>query len=42
LNCSREARRHFIRPDERRLAERFGAAYLQYRSAVKRWIPALF
>ena len=34
---------HFrIRRDERRLAERFGAAYLQYRSAVKRWIPALF
>jgi hypothetical protein len=28
--------------DERRLAERFGEAYLQYRSRVKRWIPALF
>jgi protein-S-isoprenylcysteine O-methyltransferase Ste14 len=28
--------------DERRLAERFGAPYLQYRSRVKRWIPALF
>jgi protein-S-isoprenylcysteine O-methyltransferase Ste14 len=28
--------------DERRLAERFGDAYMQYRSRVKRWIPALF
>ena len=31
-----------VRRDERRLAERFGEAYLQYRSRVKRWIPALF
>ena len=31
-----------VRRDERRLAERFGEPYLQYRSRVKRWIPALF
>lgn len=31
-----------VRRDERRLAERFGQAYLEYRSRVKRWIPALF
>ena len=31
-----------VRRDERRLAERFGDAYLDYRSRVKRWIPALF
>jgi len=28
--------------DERRLAERFGEAYMQYCLRVKRWIPALF
>jgi protein-S-isoprenylcysteine O-methyltransferase Ste14 len=28
--------------DERRLAERFGEPYMQYRARVKRWIPALF
>jgi protein-S-isoprenylcysteine O-methyltransferase Ste14 len=28
--------------DERRLAERFGEPYMQYRSRVKRWIPAIF
>ena len=28
--------------DERRLAERFGEPYMQYRSRVRRWIPALF
>ena len=27
--------------DERRLGERFGEAYMQYRSRVKRWIPAI-
>lgn len=31
-----------VQRDERRLAERFGQAYLEYRSRVKRWIPALF
>ena len=31
-----------VRRDEERLAERFGAAYLEYRARVKRWIPALF
>jgi hypothetical protein len=31
-----------VRRDERRLAERFGEAYLEYRARVKRWIPALF
>jgi len=31
-----------VRRDERRLAERFGEPYLQYRSRVKRWVPALF
>ena len=31
-----------VRRDERRLAERFGRAYMQYRARVKRWIPALF
>lgn len=34
---------HFrVRRDERRLAERFGEAYVEYRSRVKRWVPALF
>jgi protein-S-isoprenylcysteine O-methyltransferase Ste14 len=28
--------------DERRLVERFGEAYMQYCSRVKRWIPAVF
>jgi protein-S-isoprenylcysteine O-methyltransferase Ste14 len=28
--------------DERRLAGRFGDAYMQYCSRVKRWIPAIF
>jgi hypothetical protein len=31
-----------VRRDERRLAERFGEPYMQYRSRVKRWIPAVF
>jgi len=31
-----------VQRDERRLAERFGRAYLEYRSRVKRWVPALF
>ena len=28
--------------DERRLAERFGRAYLDYKARVRRWIPGLF
>ena len=28
--------------DERRLAERFGQPYLDYKSRVRRWIPGLF
>jgi protein-S-isoprenylcysteine O-methyltransferase Ste14 len=31
-----------VRRDELRLGERFGEAYMQYCSRVKRWIPALF
>lgn len=31
-----------VRRDERRLGERFGEAYMQYCSRVKRWIPAVF
>jgi protein-S-isoprenylcysteine O-methyltransferase Ste14 len=31
-----------VRRDERRLAERFGEPYAQYRARVKRWIPGLF
>ena len=31
-----------VQRDELRLAERFGEPYLEYRSRVKRWIPALF
>ncbi|HEY7241214.1 MAG TPA: isoprenylcysteine carboxylmethyltransferase family protein [Burkholderiales bacterium] len=27
--------------DERRLSERFGESYMQYRARVKRWIPAV-
>ena len=27
--------------DERRLSERFGEPYMQYRARVKRWIPAV-
>jgi protein-S-isoprenylcysteine O-methyltransferase Ste14 len=28
--------------DERRLAERLGQPYLEYRARVKRWLPGLF
>src|SRR5438067_7187334 len=31
-----------VRRDERRLAERFGPAYLDYKARVRRWIPGLF
>jgi len=31
-----------VHRDERRLAERFGPAYLEYKARVKRWIPGLF
>jgi len=31
-----------VRRDERRLADRFGEAYFQYKNHVKRWIPYLF
>jgi protein-S-isoprenylcysteine O-methyltransferase Ste14 len=31
-----------VRKDERRLEELFGERYSEYRSRVKRWIPALF
>jgi Phospholipid methyltransferase len=31
-----------VRRDERRLAERFGQPYLDYKSRVRRWIPGVF
>jgi Phospholipid methyltransferase len=31
-----------VRRDERRLVERFGQPYLDYRTRVRRWIPGLF
>ena len=31
-----------VRRDERRLEERFGRAYQEYRARVRRWIPGLF
>jgi Phospholipid methyltransferase len=31
-----------VRRDERRLVERFGQPYLDYRARVRRWIPGLF
>jgi protein-S-isoprenylcysteine O-methyltransferase Ste14 len=30
-----------VRRDERRLAERFGQPYLEYKARVRRWIPGL-
>jgi phospholipid methyltransferase len=31
-----------VRRDERRLAERFGQPYIDYKSRVRRWVPGLF
>ena len=31
-----------VRRDEKRLRERFGQAYIDYRQRVKRWLPGIF